>query len=106
MSREQIEAFILDVKEGDVVCDCSYHHQTVVRITPEYTLRRWVRALLLAIPSVRIRVDLWKFIVDKGYPKLVCLWDKELLLENGDICSARYCSWPVNHPDWPCTFGD
>lgn len=99
------EGWLHSLKVGDRVCDCSYRHQVIVELTPEYTPKRWVKFLLLLLPD-RLMIPLWDWVCSKGNSSFADLWDKYLILADGSHCSARYCCHPDSHADWPCSVGE
>lgn len=86
MLREEM----LKLKVGDTVCDCRFQHLKIVGIKdiliPPPSIVRWFKWLPFSI--FNLIYDLW--------PKNFVA-DKDLILENGSICSATSCADLVDH---------
>lgn len=81
------------VKVGDVVCDCWYRHQKIVKIDLDYSAKRSIRWVTwIPLPFFLFG---WLYRV---WPQEIV--DASLILENGGSCSLTHC---CSHPDhgWP-----
>jgi hypothetical protein len=87
---------MLELKVGDVVCDCAFEHLPIVSIEderfPTESLRKYFGWLLIwPIPTF-----LFDFLYDRWDTEV---GDKQLTLEGGRMCSAIHCAHLVPH-EW------
>lgn len=89
--------WLVNLKPGDVVCDCRYLHIPISTIKFEYVPKTWVRSIYRVLPVIladKIEMFLW----NRNVPGFTEIIDAEIEAEDGRCCSAFHCcDDPTDH---------
>lgn len=88
--------WVKSLQVGDMVCDCRYKHLRIMKIDDFFELRlpNFLRRLLTYFPP-NIEYVMSKILMPLlGRSELLM---RDLILEDGQSCSAYHCCDPVDH---------
>lgn len=93
MNREERLQWALNLKPGDVVCDCRFRHLPIKAIAAETDFKWFPFWLYFALPNFAASL------IDKFWP--FCRFiDQCITFEDGSSCGALSCCDPVgNHQE-------
>ena len=98
------EKWLKSLSVGDTVCDCRFKHLQIrkicevwIPVTPSHILWKIMTCKLWPLIVFETFYNIYNWVNRKlGRLKLA---DKDLILEDGQSCSAVYCCDPVDH-EW------